>query len=124
MKAIFAIVLAVVMTGCATTEQFEKNLNSFVGQPETALIANWGPPQNAYETGGVKFLSWSNQRNVPIPGVSPTYQTSCVGTNCTTYAVGGSPGYNVNMRCTVIMTIQEGKVTNWRYQGNDCRARS
>ena len=123
MKIISAIMLALVMAGCATTEQFETNLNSLVGQPETVLISQWGPPQNFYETGGVKFLSWSNQRNIPIAGTAPTYNRSCVGTNCTTISYGGSPGYNLNMHCTVVMTVQNGKVTNWRYQGNDCKAR-
>ncbi|WP_295135390.1 hypothetical protein [uncultured Reyranella sp.] len=93
-----------------------------MGQPEAVLISHWGPPQSSYETGDVKFLSWQNQRNIPIAGVAPTYSTSCVGTNCTTTSYGGSPGYNLSMRCTVIMTVEGGIVKSWRWQGNDCKA--
>ena len=103
-------------------EGYEKILESYVGGPESDLIGRWGPPDAAYETGGVKFLSWTDRRTIPVSGTAPSYSTSCYGANCTTTAIGGSSGYNINMSCKTVFTVAGGIVTSWRYQGNDCTA--
>lgn len=122
MRKFLAGVLALVLAGCTSAEQFKSNADSYIGSTEANLIAQMGPPANAYDAGGTKFLSWSWNRNVPVAGVAPTYQTSCYGYNCTTTAYGGTPNYNVSLNCTLIFAVEGGIVKSWRSTGNNCRS--
>ena len=86
-----AIVAVFALSGCATTAGYEKVLDSWVGAQEVDLVRSWGPPVQAYETGGRKFIVYSAKRNVCLPSLSPTYQANVVGDTAYTTAVGGSP---------------------------------
>jgi hypothetical protein len=110
------------MSACATTENYEKILGSWMGSSEDSLIAKWGPPDSFYQSGEAKYLTYSRSESSYIPGTPPTYQTTCSFGNCRTTAVGGSSGFTVNSNCKTTFTVVGGKITNWRYQGNDCTA--
>lgn len=113
----------VALSACATTAGYEKMLNSWVGAQEIELVRRWGPPQQSYEAGGRKFIVYSAQRNVYIPGVAPTYQTNVVGNTAYTTAVGGSPPMNIGMSCTTTFELDASRVVSWSYKGNDCKAK-
>jgi hypothetical protein len=110
------------LSACATTEKYEKILGSWVGASEDSLIAKWGPPDSSYQSGETKYLTYARSNSAYIPGTAPTYQTTCSLGICNTIAVGGSPGFTVNSNCKTTFTLSGGKITNWRYQGNDCTA--
>ena len=111
------------LTSCATRAGFEKVLNSWVGDEEINLVRRWGPPAQSYEAGGHKFIVYLSQRNVYIPGVAPTYQTTVVGNTAITNAVGGSPAMNVGKSCATTFEIEGSRIVSWSYKGNDCKAR-
>jgi hypothetical protein len=67
------------LAGCATTANYEKILQSWVGASELELVRKWGTPQRVYETGGTKFLTYASSRNIYIPGTAPQYQTTYIG---------------------------------------------
>ena len=113
----------VLLSACATTAGYEKLLNSWVGVQEVDLVRSWGPPMQAYEAGGRKFILYSSQRNVFIPGVAPTYQTRVVGNTAYTSAVGGSPAMNVGMACVTTFELENSRVVSWSWKGNDCKAK-
>lgn len=119
----FAIVGAIALSACATTAGYEKVLNSWVGSQELDLVRSWGPPAQAYEAGGSKFLLYSSQRNVYIPGVAPTLRTSVIGTTAYTTAVGGSPASNISKACVTTFELVNSRVASWSYKGNDCTAK-
>lgn len=122
-KVIAVVILLYLITGCATTANYEKKLASWVGESELDLVRSWGPPQQIYETGGRKFLLYTNARSVFIPGTAPSYTTNIIGNTAYTHRVGGSPAQNINLSCQTIFELENERVVSWRWQGNSCKAR-
>ncbi len=144
MKKLFAIgISAILLAGCATTANYEAILRSWVGQPVDNLVSSWGAPQSSFKlSNGGQVLEYSNQRNMQMPGYSyttpqTTYQNGTVsaygssgsaygtysGTS-TTYVQHQTPGYNIALSCSTRITVNSnGIITNWAWQGNNCKAR-
>jgi hypothetical protein len=110
------------LTACATTANYERLLSSWVGHSELDLVRAWGSPTGQYESGGVRFLTYEQRRNVFMPGTNPTYQTNIIGNTAYTTAIGGSPAYNIPISCRTTFEIQNQRITNWRWEGNGCRS--
>ncbi len=117
------IVIVLATVGCATTANYDKILDSYVGMEEINLVRNWGVPAQSYEVGGRKFLTYTSYRNVRVPGVAPTYQTSVVGNTAYTNAVGGSSAMNIDKSCATTFEIDGSRVVSWSHKGNDCKAK-
>lgn len=117
-------ITVVFLVGCATTANYEAILNSWVGQREVDLVRKWGPPVQSYEAGESKFLVYSSQRNVYMPGVAPSYQTTYIGNTAYTNRVGGSPAYNIGMVCVTTFELKNDRIVSWQWRGNDCKATS
>ena len=132
------------LTGCATTAGYEKVLSSWVGQSADHLISTWGTPANSTRlSDGGRVLEYSNQRNIQIGGYTTavpqtTYHngtTSIYGNNggsatgnysgtSTTYVQQTTPIQNIAMQCATRFTVNaQGTITNWAWQGNDCKAK-
>lgn len=123
MKKVLAITAILsVLVGCATTANYEKILSSWVGSTELDLVRKWGPPHQAYEAGGRKFLVYSSSRNVYLPGTAPSYTTTVIGNTVYTNRVGGSPGQNIGLSCQTTFEVSGERIVSWRWQGNDCTA--
>lgn len=120
MKQILLLAALVLLGGCATEGKYQRALDTWKGSAELDLIRSWGAPQQVYESDGHKFLVFSNNRNVVMPGVSPTYQTNFVGNTAYTTGYGGSPAMNLDLFCTTTFEVVDGKIYNWSYRGNDC----
>jgi hypothetical protein len=136
-------VISVLLSGCATTANYEKMLSSWVGSHVDNLVSKWGPPRSSYPlSDGGAVLEYSNQRNVQIGGYTTTVpQTTYNSGTANAYGTGGSasgtysgtsttyvqqtaPVQNIAMQCTTRFTINAQKIiTKWAWQGNDCRAR-
>lgn len=123
MKHVIGALLAAVLAGCATTANYEKILDSWVGASEIDLVRKWGTPQRVYETGGTKFLTYASSRNIYLPGTAPTYQTTYIGNTAYTNRIGGTPGQNIGMTCVTTFEVRNDRIVSWRWEGNDCKAR-
>tara|TARA_Y100000114_G_scaffold141887_1_gene148004 strand:- start:181 stop:549 length:369 start_codon:yes stop_codon:yes gene_type:complete len=119
-KAIAALLLATVLFGCRTTEQFNADLDEWVGHSVHELIASWGPPTRAYKSGGREYLTWVEAGSVTIPGSPPTYQTTVYGNTAYTTTYGGTSPTTVDLSCEVTMIIVNEAVSSWQYKGNNC----
>ena len=108
--------------GCATTAKYEKMLATWVGSSELDLYRTWGPPDSQHEASGSKFVSFTRNAQMWVPGTTPSYQTIVTGHTAFTQAVGGSPAYNIALTCKTIFEIRQDKVVAWRWQGNNCTA--
>ena len=91
--------LLVFLSGCAPTtpkvNPYDAVLNSWIGKPENELISRWGVPVRVYESGGYKYLTFGGKDGVVyMRGIA--------------FPVG----------CTTTMTIYQGRVSTWRYEGN------
>ncbi|HHM5293883.1 TPA: hypothetical protein ACRMRV_006294, partial [Pseudomonas aeruginosa] len=112
-----------VLAGCATTAKYENVLNSWVGSSEIDLIRAWGPPQQAYNSGESRFITYTNSSNIYMPGVSPSYTTTYYGNTAYTTSSGGSPAQNIPLSCTTTFELKNGVILSWQWQGNHCVAR-
>ncbi len=119
---ILSLSILALLAGCATTENYEKILGTWVGSSEQQLIQSWGPPSSVYESGGQKYLTYTKSRSGYIPGTSPTYQTQIIGNTAYTTSSGGSPGFAYTKSCKTTFTIQGTRISGWRYEGNNCVA--
>jgi len=123
-KLILGIIAAFTLVSCATTEKYEKVLNTWIGATELDLVRKWGAPQKTYEVSNKKFIVYHNSRTAYIPGQQPSYvtQRDFLG-NYTTTSTGGYGGYNVTYTCTTTFEFDKGKVSSWSWEGNACKAK-
>ena len=36
------------------------------------------------------------------------------------YTSGGTPPIMITSNCTIIMVVEDGLISEWKYEGNDC----
>jgi len=116
------LVVAVLLTGCATTANYEKIWRSWVGSSEKQLVSSWGVPDRTYEASGTKYLVYGRSSTAFIPGTPPSYQTTFVGNTAYTTPVGGTAPMAVNMSCVTTFEVEADTIRRWRWQGNNCTA--
>jgi hypothetical protein len=130
--------------GCATTANYEKVLQSWIGAHVDRLVSSWGPPQNSYElSDGGHVIEYINAGTMQLGGFTYTQpqttyhtgQASAYGANggyafgsysgtSTTYVQKQTPIYNVPVICKTRFTVSsKGIITEWSWQGNNCVAR-
>lgn len=109
------------MTGCATTGNYEKMLNSWIGSSTDALINGWGIPDKTYSSGDKKYFEYDSTSSVYIPASPSSYKVTTVGNTTHMQQTGGSSGRTIYLDCKTTFTIIDDKVVSWRHQGNDCK---
>jgi len=125
MKKLLAIFIAIFgISGCATTSNYEKVLQTTIGKSEKDLVAAWGIPQGSYENEGVRYLTYSRSESGVIPGQPARANTVTIAGKSYTNMVGGSPAIGYTNACTTIFKIENKVVVNYEYKGNYCRAYS
>jgi hypothetical protein len=143
MKIILAFfVSSILFYGCATTANYEKMLDTWVGSGADQLVRSWGPPQNSYTlSDGSKVFEYVSSRNVKRGGITyteqqPTYysgSTSAYGSSgfgygtfsgtSTTMVQKTTPAYNVNLFCKTIFNIDNNDtIKSWSWEGNNCKS--
>lgn len=111
-----ALLPLVALLGACTNQlaQRQAYLNQFVGQPEAALVQAMGVPSRSFETGGVTYLAYSEQRTSFLPG-APSYAPFYFG------GYGGAfPPQIVQLDCETTFQIVDGKITTYTLRGNAC----
>ena len=123
MKNFLRVVLLLALAGCATatTANYERVLNSWVGFKEIDLVRDWGPPNRAYELSGRRFFEYTEQRIVHVPSVPPTYQRTVIGNTVYATPVGvGQPGYTAIRGCTTTFELEDDTIVAWHSRGDSC----
>lgn len=116
MKSVILVFGFLLLASCAvvTSEKYEAQLNTWLGQPEEALVSSWGVPDGSYERKidgiNVKYLTYNSTRNVYIPdanNMGTAFSGSFVARSCKT-------SFAIDKDANVI--------ASWKYDGNDCVA--
>lgn len=123
-KLITAGLTLLLLSGCATRERYENEVQAFVGQNISAVMASWGYPSGSFEspTGNLVYV-WDRQSSYVSP---PTVQTTIfTGHGRGGFATGFGYGFGGRvdtLRCQTFFEVDKDKqVIGWRVQGNDCR---
>jgi hypothetical protein len=123
MSKLFSLGCALlVLAGCATSANYQKNLNAWVGEDESALVAKWGKPNKTYDVDGFTYLVYTTSGEVSSPGTSSDSQNTVAGTSIFGGANGWIPSLTFWSTCQTTFEIQKGKVVTFEFKGADCRS--
>ncbi len=115
MRRAIVLVLTGLVAGCGNQRaEREALLSRFVGQPESAVVQQMGVPSRTYETGGVKYLAYSEHRIDIVPGY-PSYTPFWPG-----WYGGGFPPQVIELRCETTFEVTQGTVRAFTLRGNAC----
>jgi len=115
MRRIILLLVAGLLAGCVDQlAKREAYLKQFIGQPEAAVVQAMGVPTRSIETGGVKYLAYTEHRVDIVPG-TPSYGPWFSG-----WYGGGFPPQVVEWNCETTFAITDGKVANYTLRGNAC----
>ena len=100
-------------------------LSQFIGRTEPELIAAVGVPVRSIESGGVKFLAYSDRRVDIIPG-SPGF--AGYGPAFGPYGYGSPYGYGfaslppqvIERDCETTFELVDNRVRSFKLRGNAC----
>lgn len=143
-KLIVILVVALLVSGCATRAGFKKMADSWLGAHVDTLVSSWGPPHRSYPlSDGGQVLEYTSQRNIRIGGYTQVvpqttyhrgsasaygsggYASGTYSGTSTTYVQRRSPAYNVAMSCVIRFAVSEsGYINAWNARGNDCKAKA
>jgi hypothetical protein len=112
------LVPALLLAGCVNQlAQRQAYLDRFVGHPEPELVQQLGVPNRTYETGGLKYLAYDENRIQLVPtlppyGPGPGWAFGSYG--------GGWPPQVVNLNCETTFAVADGMVKSYTLRGNAC----
>ena len=115
MKKLF-ILFFIALSGCATTHNYEENLQSLIGTDVNNLISSWGAPGSVYKlpNGKDTLYSWTNNG-----GAVAMNMNNAPNSTFSTSLAAIVPRY-----CTTNFTVNEQNIiTSWSHQGNRCKSK-
>ncbi len=121
MRRLLALaVIALLLSACVdTVAQRVAELNPLVGQPEAELVRQLGVPTRTFETGGRRFLAYTENRVDAYPGAFTPYYGGWGPYGG--YYAGGMLGPEVVVQaCETTFEIADGKVVSYSLRGNAC----
>jgi hypothetical protein len=126
-KLVLLVMVLGFSTACATTGNYEKILQTWVGSPVDNLVGSWGPPQSQYKlSGGGMVIEYSRSSTGTVGGYTssqPVTTYNIDGSYSTTYVTTTTPSYNVQYSCRTIFDVDKNNIiTSWRWEGNSCIA--
>ncbi|HEX7389903.1 MAG TPA: hypothetical protein VF286_07305 [Acidiphilium sp.] len=115
----FAALATTTLAGCATGPGLAVRMSTYVGRPESTLIAGLGVPDRKITADGVTWFAYVNQQFHYSPG---TYGMGPFFSPWGFYGppFGGLPPTAYTTSCTVTFAIKGGMVMSYTLRGNDC----
>ena len=113
------VLLMVVLSGCAMRPDRRALLAPLVGATEAELVQRMGVPSRTIETGGIKFLAYTERRVDIVPGMAP-FPAWGPGYYGYYGGYGGFPPEVVERSCETTFELVGGRVRSFTLRGNDC----
>jgi hypothetical protein len=126
MKQLLSIASVLALGACAyPNPQHVSAMNALVGKSETDVVKTLGVPSRTIETGGHKYLAYSRNKLVTIPGdygFGPAWGWGYWGGGWGGGwgGWGGFPPEIVQRDCETTFDLLGGVVQSWTFRGNDC----
>lgn len=117
MRNLAVFLLCFLFTACATEQGYRDYLNVYLEAPEEFLIDSWGAPDDTYNVGNVKYLSYGKNNVVYTPA---NYNTTFYGNSSNTFGYNSTPVY---FSCKTTFKIENGEVVSYNFEGNNCTMR-
>lgn len=122
MRKVVAVLLLLYAAGCTvqprkTRENYAALMQSYIGETEENLVAEWGIPTTNYELKNIRYLVFDRSETVNYAGTPPTYIATPGGT---IFPMGGRSPYSVTYSCKTTFVIEKGKVKDVAFTGNNC----
>ena len=122
--AVFFSTFFIISCSSALQKKYEAHVNSFLGVEEAELVQKWGPPQEAYESGGSKYLKYSSVTEVATQAESSDRgfggfygkQDPAVWSSASQWS------QNKAKKCITTFELVESKVVSYEWEGNNCIA--
>jgi hypothetical protein len=125
---IVILISIIAMSGCATTRNYEKVLNALVGSHEDDLVALFGQPNKSYNyPDGTSVIEYNRSRVVdeivekPYLNMPGEYQGN-EHIPPDNYIDTPDVYYKILWCKTRFVLDQDGIITSWNHEGNDCKA--
>lgn len=127
------IMITLFLFACATPEKYDKELNTYIGKPQSALTQKFGKPSAAkILSNDDKVVTYTKANNVYVPSEFYLYDPNYEPSEDVVYSpfmgsynfapYGQTFGYQVEDICQTSFLIQSGIITGWKWRGNDCVA--
>ncbi len=118
----FALLLAMALSACATTKNYEKMLDTLVGSHVDVLTQKWGPPKRSYPlSGGNKVNEYMSYRTFQTGGYSSA--SGKADGKKANYSAYSTAVETHERTCITRFTISpKNIILRWTVQGNDCVA--
>jgi hypothetical protein len=118
MRRVVWIVLAGLLAGCTNMLAVRQaQLNPLIGRPEGDLIASVGVPNRVYETGGIKYLAYTETSTDVIPPF-PSYPYGPYWGGW--YGGSSLPPQVITSTCETTFAVIKGIVASYTLRGNAC----
>jgi hypothetical protein len=114
MRRLVLIVLTGLLGGCVDQLAMrQQQLSQLVGRPEAELIQMMGVPSRSYESGGVKYLAYTDGRVEVVPAF-PYNPPPWV------WYGPAFPPQVVTLVCETTFAVSDGLVRSYTLRGNAC----
>jgi len=112
MKKWICFLATLLLAGCATTGNYERILQSWMGNDVNGLIEAWGPPSSTFDMpNGNKTYTWLNVNGSTGYANYNPYTRSAYAMSTTWW-------------CKTTFTSEpSGRLISWHWEGNACRSK-
>lgn len=105
-KFLWLFIALLIVSGCSTPTHRRQSYESFVGIDEKELVFTLGPPDNAYEMGKERFLTYFKTGSKYVTKTDPM--------------TGTTSGSYMPLACKITFVFYKKELDNWKYEGNMC----
>ncbi len=126
LRHILPAVLLLLLAACEPGVSRSTYLTQFIGRTEPELIAAVGVPVRSIESGGIRFLAYSDRRVDIVPGspgfggFGPGFGPYGYGGPYGGYGFGGLPPQAIERDCETTFELVDNRVRSFTLRGNAC----
>lgn len=111
------------LMGCANSQNYENQLQNWVGVSQETLYESWGTPNSEfYIAPGEKQVTYVKIDESAIDDETDPYQGEIEYSAIETPDYGFADDQNQTYYCKTSFTIINGEVTDYTFNGDDCVA--